>query len=267
MLSGKILLGFLISCFIGVVFSCERINNPIHENGLYLVKINYKKNDINVYVSDSLETVDLIAQKLGAKIVINTGFFDAKNKKTVSYILQNENILANPRLNENLTKNPELISHLDKILNRAEFRLYNCNGEKKADIAFHNQEYLEACELLHSTQAGPLILPFMDLEKEFFIFKKDGQIVRDSIGVNRKTSRAALALKGDFLYLIITDEKNPMTMQEFASVLKKYNFEKAMGLDGGGSVSLFVKTKQGVLYQAREANSASRPVKSVLFVK
>ena len=58
--------------------------NVIRENGFYKVKINVSSAKILPYVSNSLETIEEIALKTGADIVINTGYFDAKNKKTVN---------------------------------------------------------------------------------------------------------------------------------------------------------------------------------------
>ena len=45
------------------------------------------------------------------------------------------------------------------------------------------------------------------------------------------------------------------------------NFEKALALDGGGSVSLFLKQDNIMFYQSREKDNASRKIKSALIVK
>ena len=162
--------------------------------------------------------------------------------------------------------NETLKPYLDKIFNRGELRIMNCDGKIAADIVNHNEPYNQSCTLLNSTQAGPIILPDMDLEKEFFILKKEGKVIRDGAGMTRRTDRSIAALKGNYLYLIITDENNPLTIYEVRNKLLKYGFTKALGFDGGGSVSLFVKQKDDYFYQDREEKGASRAVKSALLV-
>ncbi len=249
-----------------LAFSCEKSYKLMHENGLYIVKVNLNSAKIKPYVAEKLETIDVIAKKTNASVVINTGFFDARNQKTVSYIIEGENIIANPAYNENLIYNQNLKPYLNKIFNRAELRLIECNGKITANINLHNESVPDNCKLLSSTQAGPKILPDMDLEQEFFIVKKDGKIVRDSVGLLRKTDRSMVAVKGHYLYLIINDENYPLDIYEMKEKLEKYKFEQAMGFDGGGSVSLFVRHSDGIFYQDREEKGASRAVKSALLV-
>ena len=238
----------------------------LHENGLYITKINLNSSKIEPYVSDDLETIFDIAQKTKAFVAINTGFFDAKNKKTVSFITKNGKILANPQENENLSNNPEIIPYLDKIYNRGELRILNCNNRIKADITYHNDPVEKDCLILNSTQAGPILLPYMNLEKEFFILKQNGKIVRDGAGMTRRTDRSMVAIKGENLFFIITDEDNPLNIFELHDKLKDYRFDKALCFDGGGSVSLFVKNNEKIFYQDREEKDASRKIKSAIIV-
>ena len=91
-----------VLCITTIVLACEKPYKLTHENGLYIVKINLSQTEIIPYVSDSLETVDKIALKTNASVAINTGFFDAKNKKTVSYIVDNNEIIADPTQNINM---------------------------------------------------------------------------------------------------------------------------------------------------------------------
>jgi len=235
-------------------------------DGLYIVKINPNLTQIQPYVSEKLETVYDVAKQTNASVVINTGFFDAKNKKTVSYIKTNNNKILTPAENENLTSNPTLKPHLGKIYNRGEFRLYKCENTIVADITYHFDELKQDCTLLNSTQAGPIILPDMDLEKEFFITKENGKIIRDGAGLTRRTDRSLVAIKNNFIYFIITEKTSPLTIYELQKKLSKYKFEKALGFDGGGSVSLFVKESNKEFYQCREKENTSRPVKSALIV-
>lgn len=255
-----------VAGLISVVCACGKNYDIVHENGLYMVKIDLNSAKIEPYVADKLEILYVMAKKNKASVAINTGFFDAKNKKTVSFISKKSEIIADPSENENLTSNKNLKPFLDKIYNRGELRILNCKNKIKADIAYHFDAIEDGCELLSSTQAGPILLPDMDLEKEFFILKQDGKIVRDAAGMTRKTDRSLVAVKNNFLYLIITDEDNPLTIYELRDKLLEYKFDKALGFDGGGSVSLFVKQSDGDFYQEREEKGASREIKSSLLV-
>lgn len=265
--------GVIIAGYISAVFACEKVPKVVHDNGLYIVKVDYEKNDIRPYVSEGLETVKTIGLRTNATVAINAGFFDAKNKKTVSYVVENGVVSADPTENENLTSNENLKPYLDRIFNRGEFRFYNCDGKDTVDITFHDMPIPEKCTLISSIQAGPILLPEMDLEKEYFVIERNGKIIRDGAGMTRKTDRSMLAIKGKYLYFIITDENTPLTIYELREKIKKYNFEKALNFDGGGSVSLYVKKKQYIkmsddyFYQDREEKGASRAVKSALIVK
>ena len=260
--------------YVSSVFACEwQTPKIIHENGLYIIKVDYQKYTVQPYVSDGLETVKKIAFKTGAIVAINAGFFDAKNKKTVSYVYDNGEVLADPTENENLTSNDNLKPYLDRIFDRGEIRFYSCSGKYKVDIVYHTASIPNECTLNSSIQAGPILLPDMDLEKEYFVTKNNGKVVRDGAGMTRKTDRSMIAIKGKNLYFIITDEDTPLTIYELQDKIKKYNFEKALNFDGGGSVSLFARKKmypkfsEDYFYQDREEKGASRAVKSALVVK
>lgn len=261
------LLIFFIFCLAFNSASFAKELNVEHKEGLYLIKINLSDFIIEPYVVDSLETVDNIGNKTGALAIINAGFFDGVNGETISFIKKNGTVLANPKNNKRLINNLELAPYLDKIFNRAELRILNCNEKIIADITFRNSPLKKKCKLLSSTQAGPMLLPKMNLEKEFFILKKDKNIIRDSIGVYRKASRSAIGITKNDIYFVITDKNNPLTIFELQTKFKKIGFQKALALDGGGSTSLYLKTDNGIFYQAREKNNTSRKVKSVLLVK
>ncbi|MCR4881510.1 MAG: phosphodiester glycosidase family protein [bacterium] len=266
-------IALMIAGYISAVFACDRLPKVVQKDGLYIVKINYENKYIYPYVATELRTVKDMALRSNAEVAINAGFFDAKNKKTVSYVTLNGQILADPTKNENLTSNEKLQPYLDRIFNRGEIRFYNCSGEKKVDITYHDDEYLPDCELTSSIQAGPILLPEMDLEKEYFVIERNGKILRDGAGLTRRTDRSMIGIKGKYLYIIITDENSPVTIYELQNKVKKLGLEKALAFDGGGSVSLYAKKKQYVklsddyFYQDREEKGASRAVKSALIVK
>ena len=139
-----------------------------------------------------------------------------------------------------LADNKSLAPYLEKIYNRGEFRVLKSKNRIKYDIAYPNSPVEKGYELIHALQAGPIVLPNLDLEKEFFIVKKDKQIVRQSASVLNKKARTVIGLKNqeDNIYIIIIEQNSGMDIFEVKSLCKKLGLTKALNLDGGGSTSL-----------------------------
>lgn len=259
--------------FLSAIFCSRKISASEHsfftlENSLYVLKINdFQKYNIQPYVSERLETVQEIAKKTNAFAVINGGFFDPENMKTISYVIKDGKIVVNPQLNENLTQNETLKPYLDKIFNRSEVRINNCFGQTTFDITKHNDNNALGCTLVHSIQAGPELLPDMNLEKEFFILKQNGKIVKSSAGVLNKTARAAIGIKGKELYLIVTKEGSKIDIYEFKNLLKKLQLDKAMAFDGGSSVSLYLNDCGRKIFITGLSDGGSRKIKSALVIR
>lgn len=113
--------------------------------------------------------------------------------------------------------------------------------------------------------AGPLILPELRLEEEFFVVKQDGEIVRESCSVLHKTARTVIGLKdGEAHILIITDE-HPMDLFEVRNIAKKLGLERAMAFDGGSSTSLNYKDEIEVI--STKGDGAGRSLKSFMQVE
>lgn len=252
----------------------EKIKFINPEEGIYIVSIDtdYFTKNSDIYTTDFLETVEEVGKKTNAKIAINAGFFDPKNGKTVSYLIKNDKIILNPEENERLTDSEELKPYLNKIFNRSEFRVLSCvaPGGKFFNfckITSHNEPVFPECKIIYSIQAGPALVPKFDPEKEFFILKKDGKVVRQSAGTLNKQARSAVGIKKDRILLVFAGNENPMTLQELADFMKKLGAEEAMAFDGGSSASLYSNlpgTK--VVFTSAKDNSA-RSVKTILTVK
>ncbi len=220
---------------------------------------------LDIYFSDTLETVEEVVEETNALAGINGGFFDPNNKKTISYIYKNNRYIGNPWLNENLINNNVLKKYLDKIFNRAEFRILNCSNSYKYSIKYHSEETMPGCTLISSIQAGPILLEKMDLEKEFFVLKKDNKVIRSSAGVLKKYARSAIAIKGESILLIAVSNDNPMTIKELSKLLKEMDVDSAMALDGGSSTSMYIKNIKFILNSAKDASA--RKVKSIILIK
>ena len=209
-----------------------------YNDGIYCIKLSGKimKKKIKFVSSDELTTNKDIHKKYKSQLTINAGFFDPKNAKTISYIFSNGNMVENPETNENLLSNPVLVENMDKILNRSEFRITECNRKLKYSIVPHNTPVDFSCRIIESAQGGPQILPDLRLEEEFFILKNDeGNIIRQSASVLDRTARTIIGLKNDDVYILIITNKNPKNIFEVRNLCKSMKLESAMAFDGGSS--------------------------------
>lgn len=212
-----------------------------YNDGIYHITLLGEKikKKIKFISSEHLITNKEAHQKSGAKLTINAGFFDPENEKTISYIVTDGQIAADPLFNENLLMSGKYSrKSLDMVMNRTEFRVVRCGNKLHYEITPHKAEVEFGCELLTSGQGGPLIVPNLRLEEEYFIVKKDGEIVRESASVLHKTARTVIGLKDGVAHILIITDKNPMDMYEVQALCKKMGFDRAMAFDGGSSTSL-----------------------------
>lgn len=237
-------------------------------DGIYhiVLKGDKIKKRIKFVSSEQLITNREMHYKSGARLTINAGFFDPSNEKTVSYVVTDKHTTEDPLFNENLMKNPLLRNYVDKIINRTEFRVIQCDDDNswRYEITPHKSSVDFACTVVNAASGGPLVYPELKLEEEFFILKKDGEIIRESASVLHKTSRTIIGLKnGEAHILIITDE-HPMDLYEVHDLCKQLGFDRAMAFDGGSSTSMNYKNKIEVV--STKGDGAGRSLKSFMLV-
>jgi Phosphodiester glycosidase len=230
-------------------------------------------------VTPGIATLKDFAEPYRAIAVINGGFFDPENQKSTSYVTLQQQLAADPKQNDRLINNPDLAPYLSKILNRSEFRQYQCgrSAERSAryDIALHTAPAPADCQLMNALGAGPRLLPDLNLRPEsFWEINPNGSIARDPIDQERRSPRSAIGIAADGSILLVMVAQKPelpdasgMTLQELADFMKSLGVQKALNLDGGGSASLYYNgtTHYGKLNENGQA--IERPVKSVLLVK
>lgn len=239
-----LLMSFCLAALMSTAWAfCEpfQIN---YENGIYHIVLDGNKfaRRIKFISSENLITNKEAHMKSNSILTINTGFFDPNNQKTISYIVSDGSTAADPLVNENLLSNSVLRQNLDKIINRTEFRVVECENKYHYEIVPHKTSVDFACNVVTSAQGGPQILPELRLEEEFFIVKnKEGKIIRESASVLEKTARTVIGLKGNDVHILIITNKNPMTIYEVRDFCEKLGLEKAMGFDGGSSTSMNYK--------------------------
>ena len=272
----------VVILLLAIVFCCDKVfanlvcdscsNIEIsNDKGLYVIHIPAARNSrIEPYITKLLTTNKDVFNSTNAELVINAGYFDPKNHGTSSYVVINKDLVLDPTENENLMNNKALEPYMSKILNRTEFRIMDCHGKTKFDITSHKTRIPFKCELVHSIQAGPLLYPDLRLEEEYFVSKKDGVVVRDSITALKKCARTAIGIKGDDLYIIIATTKHKLTLPELSDVCRDLGLEKAMNFDGGGSTSLNFKGTKNPDYKNLEIVSDkdknARKLKSFLVI-
>lgn len=250
---------------------CEPVKIDCND-GIYHIVLDGKKvaKKLQFVASDKLITNKEIHAKSGSLLTINTGFFDPNNQKTISYIVTDGHIVEDPLVNDNLMTNPVLRRNLDKILNRTEFRVVECDNKYHYDIVEHKTPVDFACTVVTSAQGGPELLPELKLEEEFFVVKDcNGKVIRESASVLEKTARTIIGLKktangSDEIHILIITNKNPKTIYEARDLCKELGLESAMAFDGGSSTSLNYKKEIEVV---STSDDAGRKLKSFLILK
>ncbi len=244
-----------------------------YNDGIYhfVLKGEKIKKQINFVSSPNLITNKEAHLKARSLFTINTGFFDPKNQKTISYIVSDYETVEDPVLNDAVMMNPVLRRNLKKILDRSEFRVLECDKEMKYEIAPHSANVDFLCTIKTSAQGGPQLLPDLRLEEEFFIVKdKEGNVIRESASVLHKTARTLIGIKTDEkgrqeAHIFIVTNKHPMDIYEARDLCKSYGLDTAMAFDGGSSTSLNYQKHQVTSTQAE--GDTGRALKSFMIIK
>ena len=158
---------------------------------------------------------------------------------------------------------------VEKVINRTEFRvLESAYGNNLSfDITEHFQDPEKNTEILHSIQAGPMLLPSLRLEEESFIKYKERKLIDLAADVTKRRERTVVGLKNgilgnDYLYIIIFTSSHKVTMLEARDYCKALHLSKAMGMDGGASTSINYKDIE--IYSSYDN---TRKVKSFLVIE
>ena len=157
--------------------------NVEYNDGIYhaILKGDKMKKQIQFVSSSNLITNKEAHNNSKSLFTINAGFFDPKNEKTISYIVNDYQTVEDPLFNQDLLLNPVLRKNLKKVLNRTEFRVLDCDSKLKYEIASHDSKVDFLCSIKTSAQGGPQLLPNLRLEEEFFIQKdKEGNIITET---------------------------------------------------------------------------------------
>jgi len=251
----------IILCAFGII--PQNINIE-EDNGIYIIKLS-KNVLLEPFIVQEVKTNKEVFKNNNFIFSMNAGYFDTVNKQTTSYVVIDGETVLNPTENKNLINNPQLQPGMDKILNRSELRYLACPAANKYVIQRHFEPPEDGCTILNSIQAGPQLLPVMDLEGEYFISRnQNGEIVRDAIGANRQAPRIAIGIDEDnSLYVFAATKQRPLSLEQLRNYIKDRGINQAINFDGGGSVSLNYKD----LDIFSEHKNSRRQLKSFLVIK
>ncbi|MBQ9688878.1 phosphodiester glycosidase family protein [bacterium] len=229
---------FAVVC--SAVWACESVVKVEYDRGVYHIVLDGKKaaRRINFVFSEKLISNREAHVNYDSLLTVNTGFFDPKNQKTISYVKDRAGRELKADENENLLSNPVLVKNMDKLDSRAEFRVLRCGFRTRYEIVEHTAGVDEGCEIETAAQGGPMILPELRLEEEFFVLRDEqGKVVRESASVLHKCARTVFGLKGGDIHILIFTNESPVDMFEVKAFCQKLGLERAMGFDGGSSTS------------------------------
>ncbi|KAM3099624.1 phosphodiester glycosidase family protein [Phormidesmis sp. 146-12] len=243
---------------------------------VHIVKIPLQNQfEVMPVLSNATETIEQFARREGAIAVINGGYFDPQNQQSTSYVVVNGQVVADPKQNDRLMENPTLKPYLERILNRSEFRRYQCDQTIRYAFALHRDPVPLGCRLESSLGGGPRLLPKLTDEEEAFTDSQNG---RDPIGINQRNARSAIGLTDTTIIWIMVAQTKPsdgMSLIELANLMKSLGVKTAMNLDGGSSSALYYRGKTingkvdetGNRVKRPLAGNSKRPVKSALIIK
>lgn len=225
-------------------------------------------------LASGVDTLANFAAVDGTIAAVNGGFFDPVNQKTTSYVVSNGAIVADPGENQRLMNNPEMMPYLDRILNRSEFRQYQCGQAGRYDIAAHSDPVPAHCQLLNALGGGPQLLPELALVEEGFAEIVEGERVRDALGSTQPNARTAVGITASGDIMLVMAAQLPelpgtsgLSLPELAEFMRTIGATAAMNLDGGSSSALFYQGQTHYGKVDADGNQVERPVKSALLVQ
>ncbi|MBR2069160.1 MAG: phosphodiester glycosidase family protein [Candidatus Gastranaerophilales bacterium] len=247
------------------VLAKDKIEVLNKDNGVYIFKIDTKKygDKIKPFIAPKLTTPKKVYDDNCFDLVVNAGFFDVKNGKTVSYITINNKLVGDVKKHPELIKSLENEQRLDKVLSRGELRILEKNNKLKFDIVSHNAPIDKGYAIKHALQAGPILYPDMDLEGEGFVKYEDGVVKFQSVDILKRRERTAIGLRGKWLYIVLFTKDYKVDANEMRDYMKdKLKLKKILAFDGGLSTSVNYKD-----IQVGSLGKYQRRVKSFLVIE
>lgn len=167
--------------------------------------------------------------------VINAGYFNHADGGSVSWAWSEAGLLADPKRNARLMANPSLRPHLPRIL---EARCAWMAWPGAAGWRLGSPPGPGMARPLALAQAGPRLLPRLELEAEAFVRREPGGGVADPLGSQARHPRSALALGPGHGMTWVMAPPPGLSLLALADALRAWGYQEAMALDGGSSSAL-----------------------------
>ena len=263
------------------------IDQPLAK--IYYIKVPPSR-DIIIFpwVSKGIKTVEGVAKTLSESpyiepiFVINDGFFDLKTKETISYVIKNGVVEADPTLNPGLMDNTGIQPYLSGVINRSAFRVLECPYGLIFKVMPQQSPPPMRCQIRNSIQAGPNLFSETGLIDEAFLaIDNTGKVLRDPVGYRWRNARSAVGVtdKGEALFVMVAmkaksiagqdgtkAESTGMNLGELGNIMRQLGAVEAMAMDGGTSSSIWFNGQNFFGKLSPQGQPLKRPVKSVWVV-
>lgn len=248
------------------IYAKDKIQIIDKDSGVYIFRIDTNKygDKIKPFITPKLTTPKKVYDDNCFDFVVNAGFFDVRNGKTVSYITIDNKLVGDVKAHEELIKSLKKEDRLDKVLSRGELRILQKNKKLKFDIARHDAPIQKGYTLKHAIQAGPILYPDMNLTQEGFVIYDDEKNVKfQSVDILKRRERTAIGLKGKWLYIVLFTNNFKVDANEMRDYMQnKLKLKKVLAFDGGLSTSVNYKN-----ISVGSLGKYQRKVKSFLIIE
>jgi len=212
---------------------------PLANNGKYVIEIAYSETE--------LKPTSTFAEEENAIAAINASFFDMKNSGSVTYLEENNSMIA--------PAGPLQLP--DSLLNGVV--IFTKDNKLKFELKKPDRLYLKSRTEKVVIGTGPLLLAkghkLNMPEKKRFVAKRH--------------PRTCLCTTTDSLLLITVDGRSQvaegMSLYELQDFLISIKCLEAINLDGGGSTTMWIKDKGVVNYPSDK--TGERKVANVVVIK
>jgi hypothetical protein len=245
----------------------------------HLVVVDVRKNRWRVRPSVAPaehQPTSVQAKQCNASAAVNGGYFNLKEGgHSTSYVIANGLVVADPTKNPALMENVKLKPFISRILNRTEVRFMETAAHKPLiQITRHNTAVPAGAKLIDSLQAGPQLLPTLDIVDEAFVRTNVDGSETDSISARKTAARTAFGITNDGYVMMLCvagqgqdPESSGITLDELASLMRRLGCVQALNLDGGASTTMYARLTPDCEGAKLCGKSPETLVKSVLLLE
>lgn len=200
------------------------------------------------YGNKKVAYISSSAVKCNGLGAINGGFFNMTDGATISYVTVDGAVVCDPtRDNKALMSNSGIKKFLPQILNREEFRvLAHETGGTTFSIDPHDALPPPGWKILHSLQAGPMLLPTYTAREGAFVRTNADGTQTDSIQTTSRRARTAIGIASDAIILLCVEgprkkKGGGASLQDLVKYFKSIGCNQALNCDGGSSTTMVIK--------------------------